>query len=285
MSDELNNPPANGSESSPVTTPAAVVPPEIEARLSAVLAEVESLKSQRSQDQQLLQTYQAELGRARQQAPKHEEVESKFDDETRRFVTTVAEREAARIVNQTVGKLSLQADVQQKLGESPELVKRTQAEMSQLKQSPYYSNLSDEILLSFATERARSSFYKEQADRANAEHQKKQQEEIRQREASGASLPSTTRQPWQPTADDPDADVKYWEQQPESQEMFRKLMRAEPFSETEVQFAPGRPKVKAKDAYRQLAIRAVRKGVQVSSQTAAGIAALGGTAITERRGS
>ena len=265
-------PTLTAEEQAAAQTAAAIaeVKSQMDAQLATLRGELEQATASKTQLEQQNALYQQELGKARAAAPvKQDDLESKFEPEARQFVNTAATRIAEDVVQKAIGRLSLQADVQTKLGGSPELTKLASQEFTNLKQNPYFANQSDEILQALAVERARGSYNEQQLNTLRAEHKKTADEKARVESANQATMPSTGSRWPQPTADDPDADLKHYWAQPESREAWRKMLRdtggsnVDPLSDTPVRLTETSQPIPAKELSRRMAIRAVRIGSQV----------------------
>lgn len=268
--------PVTQPDNPPAADPApAPQPVQSAEQLASLQAELEQLKSTLSQTQEeskkaaeLNQQYQLRLGELLQQQQKPQQtqtddIDSQFDDTTKRYVHSVAERVAKQVADKTASNIMLRADTQQKLGDDKEVFDRASKEFQTLKQNPAYANLPDEIVESFATSNARAEIEANKRKKLESDLAAKAQDTVRQQDAAATSLPITTGGLRQPTEEDPDADLKHYMEQPESQQMFRKFFGgANPMGTQEVKY--GAERIPANEAFKRVAVRAVRKGVGVS---------------------
>lgn len=251
--------------------PAASTPNPLEERLAQLETRLATTAEEVSKRDVLIQHYQQALGAQRSQTPAAtDDLSSKFDAETVRFVRSEAGKIASEQINREVSKLTLQAQAQQRLGGDPELVKTAQTVFAEYKNNPYYQNQSEEILMALAATEAEARVNKSRYEKQRADYQRLQADQARQSQAASATLPATTNRPPQYDPSDPDKDIKEWMADPQNQTVARKFIRAtagrdiDPTSTEKVRWF-GKD-VPANEIYKQTAIRAVRIGVGLSER-------------------
>lgn len=217
----------------------------------------------------LLQQYQVALGNLTQQqgqtpAPKKEEPSTdSYDDSTKQYVTQIAQAEAKRIVDEKAAQMVTNAEIHTRLGDDKQVLEEARKEYATLKQNPSFANLPDYAIQAMAVDRAKSTVFQVKSTQLQEELSKSKGEGMENTNTTG--LPSTSPAGHQARTldpNDPDADLKDWMNQRESQVMFRAWQenkKLDPFGEELVR--EGGRNWKAKDLFKQYAIRAVRKGV------------------------
>lgn len=253
MSDEVttDTPPVAEVESPPVETPSVTPTPTFEDQMAAMEARLAEKYEQRlSQSEQLLRQYQEALGSVRQQAPKpaDEDIAAQYKPEDRRFVQS----EVKRAIDATIARLSLQGQIQQIIGNDAEITKIATAEYQRMKNDPAWQNQSEEVLFAMA------------AHAADAKVAKQRLETARKQPAKPPEIPPTSAPTFtQPPVANADKDVDEYMASQENQYAFQKLIgrNVNPLGEELVQFVPGGPKMKAKEAFRQMALRYTRIGI------------------------
>lgn len=274
MADEPNvTPPVDAAPgSTPDTTSADT--PDYQKQVSELQVQLQQQTAQHetkvAEQTQLLQQYQVALGDVRKQQtqttqapPKEPQVEAgQYDEGTLQYVTQIASKVAKQIVDKKTVELVTNADNTSKLGDDKDIREAAQAEYASLKQNPAYQNLDDYLIQKMAIDAARSQVFEKRSTEIQAELSKMKESDLT---ANTTSLPSTGTPSFQQRTVDPnnpDADVKEWEAQPENQLMFRKFIErphADITSNEKIRWYGQQREIK--DIYRDFAIRAVRKGV------------------------
>ena len=249
------------SAASPAAAPAASTPSPLEDRVA-------QLESDIAQRDSLLAQYQAALGQAVTQrtgaAPAAAPVESKFDSDSKQFVSSVAKKE----IDTAIARLLTRAEAQQKLGSDKELFAAAQREFSNLKINPVYAGLSEEVLEAIAVDKARASVTEARYHAAKTEYAKANETASRRNDASSTNIPSTASPRSTSTTTEPDADLRAYMEDPDNIEFFRRWIgnrSVNPLSD-EIVREFGRD-WKAKDLYKTFAERAVRKGFRMHDST------------------
>jgi len=165
------------------------------------------------------QQYQAP---APQPAPVAEDVEARFDEPTKKFVTQVAAREAKRIAYELV----TQANAQQNIGNDQEIQQEATRWYQALKVNPLYSTDSDIKVWDRAVAEARVSVLGRRMEAAS-----KATAAATVRDAAAATQLPPTRGNNEPSATDRDKFIAEFIKDDENRRMVRKLDRVDPDSE------------------------------------------------------
>lgn len=258
-------------------TAQTVTPPEqvniqLEARLNELTAKVDTLSStltaERQANADVVAGYKAALGTAMQQrqvptTATNSDLASKYDPEVVQLINTQAEAVADRLFNRNLSKLMVQAQAQQSVGTDQDVVKAAEREFQALKSNPYYVGQSDEILQALAAASAKANVQTQRLDAIRQENTKKAGEQALRAQADAGRIPGTAPSN-KPTPDNPDADINEYMNDPSTVQAMTKLLGVNCTSDTEISWRG--KKVKAKEAFRDIAIRAVRTGVSVSER-------------------
>lgn len=266
-------PSATPADAAQTVTPEPQVNP-LEVRLNELSKQLESLQSTIQAKDEVIAGYKNALGTAiqqRQAAPVANDLASKYDPEVIQLIRTESERIADSRFKSQFGTLMVQAQAQQVVGTDTDVIKAAEREFQSLKTNPYYAGQSDEILQALAAATAKSNVQTQRLDAIRAERQKEASSRALQAQAGAGQIPGTA--PSNKSApDNPDADINEYMNDPNTIQAMTKLLGVNPLSDTEISWRGGK-KVKAKDAFRDLAVRAVREGVHISERmrTGAGI--------------
>lgn len=224
----------------------------------------------------LLQQYQVALGNLTQQQnqptplKKDEPAGDPYEPGTKEYITGIAQQEAKRIVDEKAAQMVTNADIQTRLGDDKQVLGEAQKEYAALKQNPAFSNLPDYAIQAIAVDRAKSSVLEVKSTQLQKELSEAKGESVESQNTTG--LPATSPANYQARKldpNDPDADLKEWEGDQRNVTWFRKwteLPHIDPTSKDIVRFL-GRERP-AHELYRDFAIRAVRKGINLGGASA-----------------
>jgi len=235
----------------------------LEARLNELATKVDALTSTVAAKDEVIAGYKAALGSAvqqRQAAPATSDLASKYDAEVVQLIDSRAEK----LFNQNLSKLMVQGQAQQIIGTDQEIGKATEREYQALKTNPYYAGQSDEMLYAFAAANAKANINTTRLDAMRNSQAKQAEKDALAAQVGAGRIPGATPSN-KPTDTDPDADIREYMSDPGTIKAMTKLLGVDATSDTEISWRGGK-KVPAKEAFRDLAIRAVRTGVSVSER-------------------
>jgi len=243
-----------------VTTEPQVNP--LEARLNELVAKMDALSSSLAAKDEVIAGYKAALGNVvqqRQAAPAASDLASKYDAEVVQLIDSRAEK----LFNQNLSKLMVQSQAQQTIGTDQEIGKATEREYQALKANPYYAGQSDEMLYAFAAANAKANVNTTRLDAMRQERTKQSEKDALAAQVAAGRIPGTAPSN-KSTPDDPDADIREYMSDPGTIQAMTKLLGVNATSDTEISWRG--KKVPAKEAFKDIAIRAVRTGVSVSER-------------------
>ena len=243
-----------------VTTEPQVNP--LEARLNELVAKMDALSSSLAAKDEVIAGYKAALGNVvqqRQAAPAASDLASKYDAEVVQLIDSRAEK----LFNQNLSKLMVQSQAQQTIGTDQEIGKATEREYQALKANPYYAGQSDEMLYAFAAANAKANVNTTRLDAMRNSQAKQAEKDALAAQVGAGRIPGAT--PSNKSTDtDPDADIREYMSDPGTIQAMTKLLGVNATSDTEISWRG--KKVPAKEAFKDIAIRAVRTGVSVSER-------------------
>ena|SRR3990167_6071530 len=252
--------PADAAQTAP-TEPQ--VNPQLEARLNELVAKMDTLSSSLAAKDEVIAGYKAALGNVvqqRQAAPATSDLASKYDAEVVQLIDSRAEK----LFNQNLSKLMVQGQAQQIIGTDQEIGKATEREYQALKTNPYYAGQSDEMLYAFAAANAKANVNTTRLDAMRNSQAKQAEKDALAAQVGAGRIPGATPSN-KPTDTDPDADIREYMSDPGTIKAMTKLLGVDATSDTEISWRGGK-RVPAKEAFKDLAIRAVRTGVSVSER-------------------
>src|SRR3990167_6572458 len=251
--------PADAAQTAP-TEPQ--VNPQLEARLNELVAKMDTLSSSLAAKDEVIAGYKAALGNVvqqRQAAPATSDLAAKYDAEVVQLIDSRAEK----LFNQNLSKLMVQGQAQQIIGTDQEIGKATEREYQALKTNPYYAGQSDEMLYAFAAANAKANVNTTRLDAMRNSQAKQAEKDALAAQVGAGRIPGATPSN-KPTDTDPDADIREYMSDPGTIQAMTKLLGVNATSDTEISWRG--KKVPAKEAFKDIAIRAVRTGVSVSER-------------------
>src|SRR3990167_2796384 len=241
-------------------------PNPLEERLARLEKELASTQAGLSARDEVIAGYKTALGNVvqqRQAAPATSDLASKYDPEVVKLINDQAEVVADRLFNRNLSKLMVQSQAQQTIGTDQEIGKATEREYQALKTNPYYAGQSDEMLYAFAAANAKANVNTTRLDAMRNSQAKQAEKDALAAQVGAGRIPGATPSN-KPTDTDPDADIREYMSDPGTIQAMTKLLGVNATSDTEISWRG--KKVPAKEAFKDIAIRAVRTGVSVSER-------------------
>ena len=178
------------------------------------------------------QRYMAALGQQRQQSPAVDpdaDLESRFDDTTRKYVNRVVEKRATEIAENIGYKMMTQVNHTNILSANQELMEEARKSYQSLKANPLWSKVDDVLVQDRAITEARLNLATKQKAAQTAQQTQQATMDASRAQAAGATLPGTSGAPTQ-LASDKEKFIKEFMADPENRSWITKGDRIDPDS-------------------------------------------------------
>lgn len=187
------------------------------AELTRKLGE-EAQERQRVEAQNLL--YQQQLGQyvaqQRPVTPATDDLEGKFDEETRKFVAKVARQQAEEVGYSLIGRARTQQDI------SNDTIRQlAQAEFAALGNDPYYAAMPEQAREVIAVERAKYKYLEQTSKTTSQQNAQTVVNDANRAMAGAGNLPST--QGNETVLSDRETSIKRWMDNPVNKDFFKRF--------------------------------------------------------------
>ena len=170
-----------------------------------------------------------QLSQARQTPPAQgDDLESQFDEPTRKYVNTTAEKIAQRIAEQTAYRMITRAQMTQELQSDPEIQQAANQEFNLINQNPLFSPMPQEAKEALAIANAKSRILQGRLDAAKKGSTAQALADAAAAQAAGATLPGTGGTP--PPQGNKDQFIKEFIVDPQQRSFVKKMHKLDPDS-------------------------------------------------------